>query len=188
MQSSIARSLPPLASLFAGALLLGCEQPLEPSSSADVEPRFSHQAGGVSTLSGTYVPINGSGVRGSITVTDDGGAITVVGSATGLDPANIGGYVSLFYDKASSVQGPHACEPGRNVGTGTDHPLSLTILQMILDDAWVVDSDGVGSFGPASPLAYVPADMVGTISIRDVRVSGGVGPEAVVACARLTPH
>jgi len=126
----------------------------------------------------------GEGV-GTLTVIDDGSALIVEGMASGLDPA--GPYVSLFYDKASPAQGPDACEPGRGVGTGTDHPLSLTIGQMVIGsggtiDLWEVDASGEGTLGPTSTVEYVSADMIGTVSIRDARVNGGFGGDAVVAC------
>lgn len=126
---------------------------------------------------------------GTLSVTDDGSELTVEGSARGLDPE--GPYVSLFYDKASPVQGPGACEPGRNVGTGTDHPLSLTQAQMEIGDGgslalWDVAEDGTATLGPTSTLEYVPVDMIGTVSIRDARVNNGFGPEAVVACGKVT--
>lgn len=136
--------------------------------------------------------------------------------AKGLDPTNffppeneggdpIPGYISLFYDKASAPNGPEACEPGifaheahsdevRRVNPhplGEDHPLFLTGPQM-LGAYWTgygpEAGNGMGTpvDFPSPPAEYVSVDEVGTISIRDLRINGGFGPEAVVACGKVT--
>lgn len=193
----------PLACAF--ALLTaaaGCDSPLNPAEDVPgPEPRLSHAPDEVAVASGTFLPVNESGVRGSVSIADDGSSLTIEASAVGLDPDNKGegeGYVSLTYDLASPVRGPEACEPGRGVGTGTEHPLSLTLLQMLIGDAdsegpfglelWDVDSGGEGTLGPVGVHEYVPVDRIGTVSIRDLRINGGFGPEAVMACARITAH
>lgn len=181
--------------ILAVAMAACDEQPTESTPLEPAEVRASHGATGVLEATAIYKAVKSQaaanhGFRvgeriGTLSVTDDGSELTVVGSASGLDPD--GPYVSLFYDKASPAQGPVACEPGRNVGTGTDHPLSLTIAQMEIGsggsiDLWDVDGSGNASLGPTSTLEYVPADMIGTVSIRDARVGGGLVPDAVVAC------
>lgn len=170
------------------------------SQTSELEPAANHGATGVIEAGAVYRAVNSTAAKnhgfrvgervGTLSVTDDGSNLTVEGVASGLDPDV--GYVSLFYDKASSPQGPRAWEPGRNVGIGTDHPLSLTLKQMEIGeedesiDFWVVDSDGDATLGPTSTVEYVPADMIGTVSIRDVRVNDGFGPDAVVACGKVT--
>jgi len=180
----------------------------------------SHGSDGAIEIDGVYRAVNSTAARdhglrvgekvGTISVTDDGEALSITGWASGLMADEDERYVSLFYDKASSVQGPRACEPGRNVGFApeSDHPLALTLGQMVIGPgtpphsivvlgaphaSWNVDSQGGATLGqptPTSTLEYVPADMVGSVSIRDTEIEGpigpGTGPEAVVACAKLT--
>lgn len=146
---------------------------------------------------------------GTLTVVDDGEELTVTGEARGLDPEVV--YVSLFYDKRSSVQGSPAsgeaannaaaCEPG----LGEDHPQFLTGEQMEIGPGdspgplawWDVESDGTATLGPTSTHEYVPVEEIGTVSIRDTRIAQvdldgdgepepGTGPEAVVACGVVT--
>lgn len=187
------------------------------SQTVDGGAAASHGATGVIDASGVYRAVNSTAARdhglrvgekvGMLEVTDDGEALSITGEATGLMPGEDQRYVSLFYDKASSVQGPRACEPGRNVGfaPGSDHPLALTLGQMVIGPgtdphsivvlgaphaSWNVDSEGNATLGPTSTLEYVPADMIGSVSIRDTEIMGpigpGTGPDAVVACAKIT--
>lgn len=194
MGSPIPRHCVSLLPVVLAALIVGCEQPIvEPAGDANpLEPSFSHGPDGTATATARYVPINGSGVEGVVAILDDGSKTVVSALAMGLDPDNSVGYSSLLYDRASQLQGPEACEPGKNVGTGTDHPQSLTLLQMIIGNfgtgEWVVNADGTGSLGPFETLEYVSLDRVGTISIRDLRINGGFGPEAVVACGKVTAN
>ena len=53
--------------------------------------------------------INQSGIKGMITFSDDGSALTVSWVATGIDPNGV--YVSLVYDDGSILWGPNACRP-----------------------------------------------------------------------------
>lgn len=186
------------------ALAVGAcdEQPVSP----DQQLRASHGANdGVVEASAVYRATGTEAAElndfqrgervGTLSVTDDGESLTVEGEASGLDPEGV--YVSLFYDKRSSVQGSPssgdaannaaACEPG----LGEDHPQFLTVEQMEIGsdgsiDLWVVDSDGSATLGPTSTLEYVSVKKIGTVSIRDARVNGGFGPEAVVACGVVT--
>lgn len=125
--------------------------------------------------------INNSGITGQLTIEDDGSTIEVTdGSATGLDPdADI--YLSLFYDKASPPKGPQACEPGVH---DPDHPLFLTDAQM-LGAVWIVLSSDQAIVSDIDG-EYVPIDKIGTVSIRDLRINNGFGPEAVMACGKVT--
>lgn len=136
----------------------------------------------VRTVTVELEEINDSGISGEATITDDGNTIVVSdGSATGMDPAKTFEYLSLFYDKASPPRGPEACEPGT---FDPDHPLFLTDPQMEAA-IWAVDGSGNGT--PFDLVGdYVSVDMIGTMSIRDLNVNGGFGPEAVVACGKVT--
>ena len=194
MRFSNQRALVLLLPGLLGALVLGCErEPVQPSSEMPA-PQLSHGPDGMATASARLRPVNNSGVTAVVSITDDGATLVVTGSAQGLDPANQDGYGSAFYDQASSPQGPTACEPGRNVGVGTDHPLSLTLDQMTIGDfflepVWDVPN-GTASLDETG-LAYVSVDKIGTVSIRDLSVPGpfgfGTGPAAVVACGPVTP-
>lgn len=209
LSKPIKSSIRAIFSLFVSLLitigLVGCSDEL-PTKQEDQSPpealeqvANSHGTGDVAVATADLRPINDSGVTGHITIEDDGESIVVTGDyAKGLDPANSLGYASLFYDKASAPEGPEACEPGifaieahsdevRRVNPhplGEDHPLFLTGPQMA-GAVWVVDSEGNGT-----PIDlegdYVPVDEVGTISIRDLRINEGFGPEAVVACGVVT--
>lgn len=203
-----------VAVLFAGALA-ACEQ--QPTT-LDSEAKASHGSSGTSEASATYRAVDTEAADkhnfqvgekvGTLSVTDDGSSLTVTGEASGLMD-NDERYISLFYDKASPAQGPHACEPGV---TDPDHPLWISPPQMVIGPgsntvfpppfgvphaAWVVDANGDAELGPAGTLEYVSIDKIGTVSIRDLTVSDadlngdgnddpGAGPEAVVACGVVT--
>lgn len=173
-----------IATAVLALTLTACgEQPTEPETTRLPGVEASHGSSDQArTVAVELKEINRSGISGQVTLRDDGSSIVVDdGSATGMDPANSGGYLSLFYDKASPPNGPEACEPGT---TDPDHPLFLTDAQMA-GAIWLVDGNGDGT-----PLdlagEYVPVDRVGTMSIRDLRVNEGFGPEAVVACGKVT--
>jgi len=201
-------------SLLLAAAVTACdEQPTTVDSQTEATPETelsaSHGSGVITEASAVYralgteaAELNGfdRGERvGTLTVTDDGSDnLTVVGSARGLEQGVV--YVSLFYDKRSSVGGSPssanaalnagACEPG----VGSDHPQFLTVGQMEIGPGsspgplawWDVASDGTATLGPTSTQAYVPIKKIGTVSIRDVRVNGGFGAEAVAACGVVT--
>lgn len=204
MRFSSHRVLALLTPVLAGGLLLGCEEPVEPSPEIP-DVQASHGTTGMIEASAEYRAVESLAADnhdfrvgekvGSLSVKDDGSNLTVEGTASGLDPE--GAYVSLFYDKRSSVQGipasdraahnAGACEPG----LGEDHPQFLTEAQMVIGsdgsiDLWDVRADGTASLGPTSTLAYVSVEKIGTVSIRDARVNEGFGPEAVVACGVVT--
>lgn len=203
IKSNIRNTILLFVSLLITVGLVGCGDEM-PTNQKDQSPletleqvASSHGTGNVAVATADLRSINNSGVTGHITIEDDGESIVVTGDyAKGLDPANSLGYASLFYDKASAPEGPEACEPGiyieehehaRRVSPhplGEEHPLFLTEAQM-LGAVWVVDSQGNGT-----PIDlegdYVPVDEVGTISIRDLRINNGFGPESVVACGVVT--
>lgn len=137
---------------------------------------------------------------GAIQVTDDGEVTSVDGEASGLKPSRP--YGSLFYDKLSSPQGSptsgesalnaSACEPG----AGPDHPLFITLEQMIISDGGLIGSWNVAGNGDATldgaAVEYVPLKKIGTVSIRDFSLlpqvlAGDLAPdEIVVACGVVT--
>ncbi len=178
------------------APLVGCDAPqaVEPRSDDLPQPMFSHGPDGSSLATAVLLPVNESGVHGVLAIIDDGSTVRGTGLALGLDPSNTAGYGSAFYDLASQLRGPLACEPGNNVGVGTDHPLSLTLAQMtiggtgFLDAIWNVEPDGSGSFDPTESGAWVSVDRIGTVSIRDLSINNGRGPAAVVACGKVTAN
>lgn len=201
-------------SLLLAVAVSACDQqPMTVDSQTQAAPatdlNASHGSGVITEASAVYralgteaAELNGldRGERiGTLTVTDDGNEnLTVVGSARGLEQDVV--YVSLFYDKRSSAGGSPsssnaalnagACEPG----VGSDHPQFLTDGQMEIGPGsspgplawWDVDSDGTATLGPTSTQEYVPIKKIGTVSIRDARVNGGLGAEAVVACGVVT--
>lgn len=192
------RSVLSLSVVAALALTLAaCQEQPTPLDTVEPEVMYSHGASdGVRTVTVELEERNGSGIMGQATISDDGSTITVTGSASGLDPSNTfapptGGYLSLFYDKASMPDGPRVCEPGVGAhghsggrGLGEEHPLHLTDAQM-LGGFWTVDANGDGTLVDLDG-AYVPVDEIGTMSIRDLRINDGFGPDAVMACGKVT--
>lgn len=175
-------STKPLLPLFAGFLLLGCDQqPVGPAAEqVDLEPRFSHVE--VTTANATWHPMNGSQVRGRLAITDDGSSLTVTGTARGLDPSNPVGYVSLFYGVGSVPGGPHSCEPA------PDPDNRLTESQMFIG-VWVVAADGTGTLNATMDgAAYAPVERIITASIRDLSIGDGVPQESVRACGQIAIH
>lgn len=168
--------------LLVGAALVGCEQlPDEPATADAPDAEASHGASNIPSTTVELKEINGSGITGEVTLTDDGSEITVTGTAEGMDPAKDFQYLSLFYDKASPPNGPEACEPGTH---DPNHPLFLTDAQM-LGAIWTVDGNGDGTAIDLDE-DRVTIDEIGTMSIRDLTVNDGFGPEAVVACGKVT--
>lgn len=195
------------------------EQPTDLARDTQVTPRqevaASHGQTGVVEATAVYRAVDTEAARahgfergervGTLHVVDDGSSLTVTGQASGLAPDADERYWSLFYDKASSAQGSpssdnahvgaNACEPGV---FDSDHPLFLTLGQMIIGDGtggpfglgldfWDVDGDGNGSLGPTSTVEYVPVKEIGTVSIRDGQFLDPNNPEQqVVACGVVT--
>lgn len=183
--------------VFASAALQGCEPLPEEVGSEAFEPEVQagHHPGGeasadasaeldaVNTVAAKMNGFAAGDPVGSIFVDDDGSTLTVTGHASGLDPQNDGGYLSLFYDVASSATGRTACEPG--VHDPNDDRF-LTNAQMFIG-AWSVDAAGNGTLGPVAKTGagYVGLEKIGTVSIRDTRIGGGFGVQAVVACGAV---
>ena len=126
-------------------------------------------------------PLNGSGIEGKIELTDDGSTLTFIGEADGMDPTALPGtYVSLIYDNGSVATGPDACEPTIFTPANPDF-----ILPTMFIGVWSVDEDGEGTLAATNingGADHVPLNKFRTISIRDTRINGGFGPEAVSAC------
>ena len=133
-----------------------------------------------------------SGVTGVIFFVDDGTTLTITGTATGL---TLGiPYASLIYDKESEDDGPEACEPAI-----FDPAEEGFILPTMFIGFWIVAPDGTGTLSAINIVddatgmrVYVPLDLIGTVSIRDLTVPNpgppffdGSGPAAVVACGEL---
>lgn len=119
-----------------------------------------------------------NGIEAASRLVEQDGTLTITGTATGLESGVL--YLSLVYDKGSQPKGPNACEPSLPVG----HPLGIVDTMFV--GFWVVDEDGNGLLmaGPNGS----PLDRVGAMSIRDTRINGGFGPEAVIACGRVVPE
>ena len=122
-----------------------------------------------------------TGVEAEIEFEDDGSTLRISGEAEGLTPGVL--YASLIYDVNSSAEGPDACEPAI-----FDPGDPNNILATMFIGFWQVDEDGEGELEATNTNGgadYVPLTKIGTISIRDLTVSGGAGPAAVVACGEV---
>lgn len=171
------------AALATLSLVAACDEtPTSVAPDRASEVHASHgSTDGARSVTVDLKEINDSGITGEAVITDDGTSIVVSGTAEGLDPSASLDYLSLFYDKASPPKGPEACEPGTH---DPNHPLFLTEAEM-LGGIWTVDGNGNGTLHDLVG-AYVPVNRVGTMSIRDLRINEGFGPEAVVACGKVT--
>jgi hypothetical protein len=137
--------------------------------------------------SATLHPENKSGIKALIHVQTTGRTNTITGFATGMDPNKA--YVSLFYDTGSVPGGPCACipttpSPKPDVCKTTDAQ-PLTFSQMVIG-YWLplIGSSTrtltVLKAGPpdaAVPLAFVPLENIGTVSIREDTQLGAPLPE-----------
>ncbi len=160
--------------------LLACESVLEPEVSVGVlSTAFS--VGGdddddVAEAEADLDEINESGIEGEIEFTDDGTTLTIVGEADGMDPGVE--YHSLIYDNGSVATGPGACLPTIFDPTDPDF-----LLPTMFIGVWSVDEDGEGTLAATNTTGgYVPLGKFRTMSIRDTRINGGFGPDAVAAC------
>jgi hypothetical protein len=176
--------------LAAGALVAGCsESPTAPPSGEQAPVSAArHVPGPGTTGKATLHPQNRSGVNGRIDFVDDGSTITINGTATGLTPGIP--YASLIYDNGSSPGGPLACEP--TIFDPSDPGFLLTTMFVGL---WTVDGNGNGLLSEVNIVddetgarVYVPLSKFKTLSIRDLTINGGFGPEAVVACGEEASH
>lgn len=130
-------------------------------------------------------PVDDSGVEASIVFVDDGRTLRVVGTATGLDPAET--YLSNIYDVGSVSEGPGACVPSIFDPKDPDFILPTMFLGF-----WEVDADGNGrlcAINTNSGADFVPLDKIGTVSVRLI-VAPPPAPDAppmtqLVACGRV---
>src|SRR5437867_4414688 len=113
--------------------------------------------------------IGGSGITGEVFIADTGTRLRVLGLASGLNPAH--SYISLIYGGGSVPGGPNACEPD-----GTLNGPKMVV------GLWDVDPDGSGTLVVSNKTgpAYTPVTTAGTISIRDITLSG-----ALQACGEV---
>lgn len=201
-----------LAVLFAGVLGACQDQPTNLDADASVHGAAILTAtADIEAVDTEAADLNGfqpGDDVGTVTVADDRArqTLTVEGTADGLndevdltpaeeDGDGLAGHVSLFYDVESTVTGPEACEPALGFDREFDQDKVLSFAQMEIGPGnppiilWAVSSDGSATLGPvemtASDEKYIKVERIGTVSIRDLRVNDGFGPEAVVACGEV---
>jgi hypothetical protein len=122
-------------------------------------------------------PLNRSQIRALVHVKTIGRTNTITGLATGMDPYKA--YVSLFYDAGSVADGPCAClpttpSPKPDTCKTTSAP-PQTFSQMVIGYWLPLLGSSVRTlsglkFGPpeaAVPLAFVPLENIGTVSVRE---------------------
>ncbi len=135
-------------------------------------------------------PINRSGIQALIHVEKIGQTETITGFATGLDPYKA--YVSLFYDAGSPGTGPCACIPSNpppaalqsTCPTTSAPPVNFS--QMVIG-YWLplIGSSKrelkvlkAGATNAPAPLAFVPLENIGSVSIREDTQLGQPLPSA----------
>lgn len=205
-----------LLSLAVMALLVAtlgaCEdQPTNPRADTSVHgAAILNATADIEAVSSTAASVNGFSPGddvGTVAVTDDRAqqVLTVEGTANGLndevdltkdDGDGLAGHVSLFYDVESPATGPEACEPALGLDGAFDQDEVLSLAQMEIGPGdppislWDVRSDGSATLGPVEMTApdekYIKVERIGTVSIRDLRVNDGFGPDAVVGCGDVT--
>lgn len=118
-----------------------------------------------------------SNIQASLQITDDGTTISVTGTATGMIVGRV--YASVFYDNGS--QPTHVITPAgvnlRNACLPTEGfqpPQSFS--QMVIGvwtpdpttpGLWRLTAAKNGPFDAPVPLAYLPLNQAGTISVRE---------------------
>lgn len=136
---------------------------------------FSYPTEGFADLN----PINRSGIQALIHVERLGQTGTITGFGTGFDPFKA--YVSLFYDAGSPGSGPCACIPSNpppaalaQVCPATNAP-PVNFSQMLIG-YWLplIGSSKrtllvlkAGDPTAPAPLAFVPLENIGSISVRE---------------------
>ena len=108
--------------------------------------------------------IDGSGVKGVISLQEMGADTAVSGSATNLDAGKL--YVTLAYDSGSVPSGPMACFPTNG---------SPGILGM-----WSVDQNGIGTL--SAMVESLDVSEIGAVSIRIFNIEP---PRPLQACGRV---
>ena len=174
------RSPATIVAAVVGLVTASCQSdaPVAPDS-----PAFSHVAG-LATGQATLRQVNQSGIKAKISFTDDGSTLTIDGTATGLTPGIP--YASLIYDNRSVAGGPEACEPAIFDPTDPDF-----LLPTMFVGVWNNHGDGTGTLAAVNTndgVDYVPLNKFRTMSVRDLTINGGFGPEAVVACGEEATH
>ncbi len=124
-------------------------------------------------------PINRSGIQALVHVEKIGQTETITGFATGLDPYKA--YVSLFYDAGSPGSGPCACIPSNPPPAAlqstcpTTNAPPVNFSQMVIG-YWLplIGSSKrtmqvlkAGATNAPVPLAFVPLENIGSVSIRE---------------------
>lgn len=124
-------------------------------------------------------PINRSGIQALIHVEKVGQTQTITGFGTGFDPYKA--YVSLFYDAGSPGSGPCACVPSNPPAAAlqttckTTTAPAVNFSQMVIGywlpligsskrELKVLKS---GAEDAPAPLAFVPLENIGAISVRE---------------------
>jgi hypothetical protein len=124
-------------------------------------------------------PINRSGIQALIHVERIGQTETITGFATGMDPYKA--YVSLFYDAGSPGTGPCACIPSNpppaalQATCPTTNAPPVNFSQMVIG-YWLplIGSSKrtmqvlkAGATNAPVPLAFVPLENIGSVSVRE---------------------
>lgn len=118
-----------------------------------------------------------SNISALLQITDDGTTITVTGTATGMIPGRV--YASVFYDNgsqpthvttAAGVNLRNACLPTE--GFQPPQSFSQMVIGVWTQDTqdptkWRLSASKSGAFDAPVPLAYLPLNQVGTISVRE---------------------
>jgi hypothetical protein len=157
-----------------------------PAPFASLLAPFAPQVGAREGAAALQV-INRSGIRALINVQNFGGTNTITGFATGMDPAKA--YVSLIYDTGSVPSGPCACVPSAPSPIPDKCPSTnappLSFSQMVIgywlpltgSSTRTLQALKFGAPDAAVPLAYVPLEMIGTISVREDTQFGSPLPD-----------
>jgi hypothetical protein len=127
-------------------------------------------------------PFNRSGIRALVSVKKIGQTETITGFATNMDPYKA--YVSLFYDAGSPGSGPCACIPSNPLPSGPSAlqttckasaapPVNFSQmvigywLPLIGSSTRTLHVLKAGAADAPAPLAYVPLENIGAISVRE---------------------
>jgi hypothetical protein len=135
-------------------------------------------------------PINRSGIQALISVEKIGQTETITGFATGMDPYKA--YVSLFYDAGSPGSGPCACIPSNppppslasTCKTTNAPPVNFSQmvigywLPLIGSSKRTLSVLKAGAPDAPAPLAFVPLENIGSVSIREDTQLGKPLPSA----------